>query len=178
VIQITTDPQVPGSHLYMEAQVFTMDSKRFVLHRSATAHGGSKLDPNHQYLLCHIEDDCELQPLTEEMGATAPSVSPVGKFLYYLVDQTTVGGGRLMLKRVNLDGTRRETILVVDTPLPGTALRPSVLYPLSTISPDGKRMAISAFLGDGRTEGGALRTHGVRPGASHRPPGPSGPHLV
>ncbi len=83
VIQITTDPQVPGSHLYMEAQVFTMDSKRFVLHRSATAHGGSK----------------------------------------------------------------------VDTPLPGTALRPSVLYPLSTISPDGKRMAISAFLGDGRTEG-------------------------
>ncbi len=83
VIQITTDPQVPGSHLYMEAQVFTMDSKRFVLHRSATAHGGSK----------------------------------------------------------------------VDTPLPGTALRPRVLYPLSTISPDGKRMAISAFLGDGRTEG-------------------------
>ena len=130
VFQLTTEPDVPSSHLYMEAQVFTMDSQRFVLHRSATAHGGSKSDPNHQYLLCDIGDGGTLHPLTEETGATAPSVSPDGKSLYYFVDQTTAGGGRLTLKRVHLDGTGRETILVLDTPLPDTAFRPSHIYPL------------------------------------------------
>lgn len=79
VFQLTAEPDVPASHLYMEAQVFTMDSKRFVLHRSATAHGGSKSDPKHQYLRCDIEDGCSLHPLTEETGATAASVSPDGK---------------------------------------------------------------------------------------------------
>lgn len=153
VLQLTSEPDVPASHLYMEAQVFTPDSRRFVLHRSATAHGGSKRDPNHQYLLCDIADGCALSPLTDETGATATSVSPDGKCVYYFVDQTTAGGGQLTLKRVNLDGTGRETILVIDGPLPGTHFRPSGIYPLSTISSDGKRLAISAFLGDGQTEG-------------------------
>ena len=63
-----------------------------------------------------------------------------------------MGGGRLTLKRVNLDGSDRQTILVVDTPLPDTSFRPSGIYPLSTISSDGRRLALSAFLGDGQTE--------------------------
>lgn len=151
VIQLTTEPDVPSSHLYMEAQIFTMDSKRFVLHRSATAHGGERNDPKHQYLLCDLEDGGSLWPLTEERGATAASVSPDGKHLYYFVDETRVNGGRFALKRVGLDGRGRETILVVDQPLPGTKFRPSHLYPLSTISSDGQRLAISAFLGDGQT---------------------------
>lgn len=153
VIQLTTEPDVPSSHLYMEAQIFTLDSKRFVLHRSAHAHGSSKSDPKHQYLLCDLEDNCSLSPLTEERGATGASVSPDGQYVYYFVNQTEPGGGRLTLKRVGLDGTGRETILVVDSPLPGTRFRPSRIYPLSTISSDGKRLAISAFLGDGNTEG-------------------------
>ncbi len=153
VVQLTTEPDVPASHLYMEAQVFTPDSKRFLLHRSATAHGSSKSDPNHQYLRCDLDDGCSLHPLTEETGATAASVSPEGKYVYYFVNETTVGGGRLTLKRVNLDGTGRETILVIDSVLPGTNFRPSGIYPLSTISSDGQRLAISAFLGDGKTEG-------------------------
>jgi hypothetical protein len=152
VIQLTAEPDVPSSHLYMEAQIFTMDSKRFVLHRSASAHGSSRSDPKHQYLLCDLDDGCSLSPLTTETGATGASVSPDGKCLYYLVDQTKVGGGRLTLKRVNLDGGDRRTLLVIDAPLPGTAFRPSGLYPLSTISSDGKRLAISAFFGDGRNE--------------------------
>ena len=153
VVQLTAETDVPSSHLYMEAQVFTPDSKRFVLHRSANAHGSSKSDPKHQYLLCDIENGCELYPLTEEVGATAASVSPDGKCLYYFVNETEVGGGRLTLKRVNLDGSNRQTIQVVDKPLPDTSFRPSGIYPLSTISSDGKRMALSAFLGDGKTEG-------------------------
>jgi hypothetical protein len=152
VIQITTEPDVPSSHLYMEAQIFTPDSKRFVLHRSAAAHGGSKSDPEHHYLLCDIEDNLSLSPLTDEIGSTAPSISPDGQWLYYFVDQTETGGGSLTLKRVALEGTRRETLLVVDAPLPGTAFRPSRIYPLSTISSDGRRLALSCFLGDGRTE--------------------------
>ncbi len=154
VIQLTGEPDVPSSHLYMEAQIFAPDSKRFVLHRSASAHGGSRTDPKHQYLLCDLEDNYALHPLTHELGATAASVSPDGRYVYYFVDETTTGGGRLTLKRVNLDGTDRQTILVVDSPLPDTTFHPSKLYPLSTISSDGKRLAISAFLGDGQAANG------------------------
>ena len=152
VVQLTTDTEVNGCHLYMEAQVFTPDSERFVLHRSATAHGGSASDPKHQYYLCDIENDCAMSPLTEELGSTAVSVSPDGKYAYYFVNKTEVGGGSLTLKRINLDGTDRQTICAVDAPLPGTTYRPSRPYPLSTISSDGKRIAISGFLGDGETE--------------------------
>lgn len=152
IVQLTTEADVPSSHLYMEAQIFTLDSKRFVLHRSATAHGGSRSDPKHQYLRCDLDDDCSLHPLTEELGATAATVSPDNKYLYYFVDQTQPNAGRLALKRVNLDGTDRQTLLVIDSPLPGTSFRPSRPYPLSTISSDGKRLAISGFLGTGAKE--------------------------
>ncbi len=152
VIQITTEPDVTGSHVYMEAQVFTPDSGRLIVHRSAHAHGSDKDDPRHQYLLCDIEDNCALSPLTDELGATGPSISPDGQWLYYFANRTTVGGGSLALKRVRLDGTGRETITVVDAPLPGTRYRPSRIYPLSTISSHGQRIAISGFLGDGATE--------------------------
>ncbi len=153
VVQLTTDPEVPASHVYMEAQVFTPDSRRLVLHRSCHAHGSDKDDPLHRYLLCDLEDGCTLSPLTEELGATGPSVSPCGEYLYYFVNETQLGGGTLSLKRVDLDGGERRTICVLDAPLPGTSFRPSRIYPLSTISSDGRRIAISGFLGDGSTEG-------------------------
>jgi len=150
IIQLTTETDVPSSHVYMEAQIFTLDSKRFVLHRSATAHGGAQHDPKHQYLLCDLEDNCALTPLTHEVGVTAPSVSPDGKYLYYFVNETVVGGGKLTLKRVGLDGSDRRTIMVVDSALPGTDnWRPSHIYSLSTISSDGKRLALAAHMGDG-----------------------------
>ena len=152
VVQLTSDPGVPGSHVYMESQIFTPDSRRFVLHRSAHSHGSLQHDPKHQYLVCDIENGCSLTPITHEVGATAPAVSPDGRFLYYFVNETEVNGGRLTLKRVGLDGNDRRTILVLDAELPGTRFRPSHIYPLSTISSDGERLAISAFLGDGRTE--------------------------
>ncbi|MBI4025273.1 MAG: PD40 domain-containing protein [Verrucomicrobia bacterium] len=152
IYQLTGEPTIPSAHVYMEAQIFTPDSKRFVLHRSAHAHGSDPHDPEHRYLLCDLENNGRLTPLTEETGATAPSVTPDGKHLYYFANETEVGGGRLILKRVNLDGTDRQTILAVDAPLPGTRFRPSRIPPLSTISSDGKRLALPAFLGDGRTE--------------------------
>lgn len=151
VFQITTESDVPASHIYMEAQVFTPDSKRFVLHRSSHSHGSDPHDPKHRYLLCDLDNPGELIPLTDELGPTAPSLSPDGTWMYYFVNQTDVNGGRLILKRVALDRSRRETLLTLDAPLPGTPYRPSNIYPISTISSDGLRLAIPAYLGDGRT---------------------------
>ena len=152
VTQLTDEAEVPSCHIYMESQVFTPDSRFLVVHRSANPHGSDKDDPRHRYLLCDLEDECRLTPLTDETGVTGPCISPDGVFFYYFVNETEVGGGRLSLKRVKLDGTDRQTILVVDSPLPDTAFRPSRIYPLSTISADGQRIAISGFLGDGTDE--------------------------
>lgn len=153
VVQLTDEPDVPSSNIYMEAQIFTPDSRRLVVHRSAHAHGSDQHDPEHRYLLCDLEDDCALSPLTDETGATGPSISPDGRWLYYFVNETVTGGGKLTLKRVGLDGSDRQTIFVLDAPLPDTDFRPSRIYPLSTISSDGRRIAISGYLGDGSTRG-------------------------
>jgi len=151
VVQLTTEKDIPGSHIYMEAQIFSSDSKRFLLQRSGHPHGSDKDDPKHQYFVCDLENDCALSPLTSEIGATAPSVFG-DKRVYYFVDRTEVGGGRLTLMRVNFDGTDRQTVMVLDATIPGTNYRPSRIYPLSTISSDGKRLALSCFLGDGKQE--------------------------
>ncbi len=151
--QLTTESDLPSSHLYMEAQIFTPDSRRFLLHRSAHPHGSDPRDPEHRYLICDLENDGELIPITHETGATAPSVSPDGKSVFYFVDETKTGGGTLTLKRVGIDGMERAIVLTLDSPLPGTSFRPSRPYPLSTISSDGRSLALSAFLGDGQTEG-------------------------
>jgi len=151
VMQLTTEEGVPSSHIYMEAQIFTPDSRRFVLQRCGHAHGSDPRDPEHRFLLCDLNGG-EMTPLTTELGATGPSVSPDGAWLYYLVDETEPDGGRLTLKRVRLDATGRETLVVIDRPVRGASCRPSLPYPLSTISSDGKRLATGAFFGDGRTE--------------------------
>jgi len=151
IYQLTTE-EVPSSHLYMEAQVFSPDSKRLLVHRSATAHGSDRHDPEHRYLVCDLENGGALSPLTSETGATAPSVSPDGNWVYYFVNQTDVGSGSLTLKRVHMDGTGRETLVVIDAPLKGTDLRPSHIYPLSTIRSDGASLALSCFLRDGERD--------------------------
>jgi len=152
VFQLTEESDVPSSHVYMEAQIFTPDSRRFILHRSAHPHGSDRSDPEHKYLLCDIENHCELIPITDELGATAPSVSPDGEFLYYFVNEADPGAGRLTLKRVRLDGTDRQVIVTVQNVRGARGLSVSRLYPLSTISSDGRRIVIPGFLGDGATD--------------------------
>jgi len=153
VFQINDDPALPASHVYMEAQVFTPDSRHMVLHWPAHPHGCDRTDPKHRYYRCDLDDNFRMTPLTDEIGAIAPSLTPDGKWMYYfVVGQSRVNGGHFLLKRVRLDGTARETVLCVDSPLPGAPTTPSNLYILSTMSSDGKRIATGAFLGDGRTE--------------------------
>ncbi len=150
VFQMTTRTDFPSTHVYMEAQVFTPDSKRMVLHESCHAHGSDKDDAKHRYLLADLENPgAGLAPLTDELGPTAPSVSPDGKWLYYLVDRTEFNGGTLELKRVKLDGSARESIIKWDRPIEGVDKRISKLYPLSTISSDGQRFAFAGHFGDG-----------------------------
>jgi len=151
IFQIT-DEDVPASHVYMEAQIFTPDSKCFILHRSAHAHGSNPDDPEHRYMVCNLEGGGALAPITEELAAKAPSVSPDGESVYYFVDQTRVGHGRLSLKRVNVDGTGRETILAVEGPISDTPYQFSHGYPISTISSDGRRIVYSGFLGAGAAD--------------------------
>lgn len=151
VYQLTGDPDLPSCHLYMEAQIFAPDSRRFLLHRSAHPHDSDRRDPRHRYELCDLDAGGTLRPVTDELGACAPSVTPDGRAFYYFVDETVVNGGRLTLKRAALDGSGRETVLALDAPLPGTTFRPSWIYPLSTISSDGARLAVSCYLGDGNT---------------------------
>src|SRR5690348_17061075 len=105
VFQLTTEKGVPSCHIYMEAQIFTPDSKRFLLHRSAHAHGSDRNDPQHCYLLCDIDNNGKLSKVTDEVGAVAPSVSPDGQSFYYFVNETDVNSGRLTLKRRRIDGT-------------------------------------------------------------------------
>lgn len=147
-----THGHTPACHVYMEAQIFTPDSKRLILHESAHAHGSDPRDPEHRYLLCDLENNGALSPVTSECGATAPSVSPDGTWMYYFVDQTQPGGGRLTLKRVRLDGSDRETLHVLDTPPPRCSFHLVHPYPLSTLSSDGRRLAISARLANGEPE--------------------------
>ena len=147
VFQMTSDNSLPSCHVYMEAQIVTPDSKRLLVHYCAHPHGPLKSHPKHAYLVCDL-DDGELYPITDHPAATSPSLSPDGKQVYYFVDETRLGGGSLTLRCVNLDGTERQTVMVIDKPLPG-GFRPSRIYPLSTISSDGKRLALPAFLGNG-----------------------------
>lgn len=150
VFQLTNE-SIPSAHIYMEAQIFTPDSRRLIVHRSANAHADAWDDAQHQFMLCDLDDNGKLSPLTTERCAKGPSLSPDGKWMYYYLDRTVPGGGSFELKRVRLDGTGRETLVTVDGPIPGTKQRVSKLYVLSTISPDGKRLATAAFLGDGKT---------------------------
>ena len=162
VIQLTAE-SIPSSHIYMEAQIFTPDSQRLILHRSAHPHGSDPQDPEHQFLVCNLEDNCSLTPITTELGTTGPSISPDGAHLYYFVNETEPGGGgRLTLKRVGLDGSEREIVYVLDHAIPETDFRLSRPYPLSTISSDGRRIAISGFLGDGQQRRGALGSARLR----------------
>ncbi len=152
VHQLTSRPDVPACHVYMEAQIFTSDSRYFLLQEGVGTHGTDHRHPLHRYLLGDVEGG-ELIPVTGETGATAPSISPDDRYFYYFVNESSPGKGKITLRRRQLDGTCPETLYVLDTRLRGTPFFASNPYTLSTISSDGTRLALSCFLGDGTHEG-------------------------
>lgn len=148
IVQITADPDIPYAHVYMEAQIFSPDSCRFIIERNGNAHGPVHNDPAHAYVLCDLDNTSELIVLTDEVNAIGPSYDPSGKWIYYFVDESEFGGGRVLLTRVKPDGTAREVVMVADTPAEGATAPLNRLYPLSTISSDGQRIATSAYIGE------------------------------
>jgi hypothetical protein len=140
LVQITTNPNLASWNVYTEAPIFTPDSRRFVFVRERN------------YWLCDIGDNFALRQLTGERGAKGASVSPDGKWMYYLVDDAERTGAALLLKRISLADYHSKVILTVKDKLPGTSFRPSRLYSLTSLSSDGRRLATSCFLGDGKTE--------------------------
>ena len=117
VTQISADAERPHSHIYMEARVFTPDSRRFVFQRFLDPADVDTRSSRREYLLCDIEDGYSFIQLTDEEGAIGPSVSPDGRYLYYFVDRTVAGGGWWAIKRVDLDTFQRETLAKFDRPL-------------------------------------------------------------
>lgn len=144
VWQLTEQADLPSCHVYMEAQIFTPDSRRLLLHCGAHPHGGDLANTNRFYALCDLDNRGEITPLITEPRACGPSFSPDGKCVWYFIDEGAMHR-RLTLKRVNLDGTAPETVIVVDR-VPETPYRVGFTYPLSTISSDGKRIALQAYL--------------------------------
>lgn len=148
LFQLTDMWSENSCHVYMEAQIFTPDSKRLVLHRSAHPHGSDQYDPVHAYYLCDLENGGAMTRLTDETGACAPCVSPDGTFFYYFVRQfdPVTWKGRILFKRRNLSGTDACELGCVSH---GDAFAPAYyMYPLSTVSPDGKRVAATSPLED------------------------------
>jgi hypothetical protein len=69
------------SHIYMEAQVFSPNSRQLIVQCAGTAHT-KKHDPeNHRYMLVNFDQPDELIPLTDEINAKAPSFCPSGNYI-------------------------------------------------------------------------------------------------
>ena len=117
VTQISADAERPHRHIYMEARVFTPDSRRFVFQRFLDPADVDTRSSRREYLLCDIEDGYSFIQLTDEEGAIGPSVSPDGRYRYYFIDRTVAGGGWWAIKRVDLDTFQRETLAKFDRPL-------------------------------------------------------------
>lgn len=140
-------------HIYMEAQVFSPDSKHFIVHSGSTPHGGH--DPaKHVYYRCDIDDDFSLHPMTECPEVTCPAISPDGRFFYYIVTNSRRHGhgAPVELRRRNLDGSDDIIVAAIPGRLPGSNLLLGDVYSLSTISSDGRRLATRIALFSSMTQ--------------------------
>lgn len=152
VWQLSDDENRNSSHVYMESAVFTPDSRCMVFELSGQAHFYYPHHADHAFVHCDLEANGSLTPLAGGPHDTALSLCPRGEWAYYIRDESTPGAGKIAFMKVRLDGSEREVLQVIDSPIPGSAIQPSRIYPLSTISSDGMRLATSCFLGDGRSE--------------------------
>jgi hypothetical protein len=142
VVQISTDPSMISHHLYPEAHMFTPDCRRFIFHRMPTDEKGAGA-----YWLCDIDDDFGLRKIIDERGAGWPSVSPDGRWAYYLIFDREDRG--LRLKRVSLTAFHRETLTKIEGIIPGCKYELETAGGLTSISSDGKRLCTMAELHTG-----------------------------
>ncbi len=172
VFRVTTDPEHDAHTPAMHSSfgLFTPDSRRFVIERQNGLGRGT--DWKLEFLLCDIEDNFSLRLLTDEDHARGPILSHDGRSLYYWDDQSGGDKPRIVLKQIDLDTFKRETLLVVDTPVSGIGRVPrgGQMYDKSSLRRDGKRLCASCsfFEGDDPQYGTivvdleAMRVHGFQ----------------
>jgi len=145
VFRVTTDldHDTHCAAMHSSFGLFTPDSRRFVLERQ---HGlGQRDEWKMEFLLCDIEDDFSLRLLTDEEHARGPILSRDGRVLYYWDDQSGADQPKILLKQIDLDTFRRDTLLVVDSPVSGIGRAPrgGQMYDMSSLRADGRRLASS-----------------------------------
>jgi oligogalacturonide lyase len=126
VTQMTSAPLI-HENIYPEAPIFTPDSRFFVYARSVAP------DQGREYWLADLSNN-HLRRLTDERGATAPAISPDGRWMYYLVEDRGIE-----LKRLSLETYERESLLRVSFLCEA--------YELGTIRHDGQAYVTSGTLG-------------------------------
>ena len=145
VLRVTMDPDHDAHCAAMHSSfgLFTPDSRRFVIERQNGLGRGN--DWKMEFLLCDLEDGFSLRRLTDEDRVRGPMLSRDGRVLYYWDDQSATDKPRILLKQIDLDTLRRETLLVVDTPVTGIGRAPrgGQMYDMSSLRRDGKRLAAS-----------------------------------
>ena len=143
IIEITARSDIAHGHIYMENHVFTPDSRRFIFQRHhgyALKKGSRKRD----LFICDMDDDYSIRQLTDENVAGLSNVTPDGKYAYYFVCLTDRLG--FSLKRVALETGLRETVMVVDKPLPGYTAVP--VQPIqSAVRLDGLAVTTQCYIG-------------------------------
>jgi hypothetical protein len=172
VFRVTTDPAHDAHCAAMHSSfgLFTPDSRRFVIERQNGLGRGSEWKM--EFLLCDIEDGFSLRLLTDEDRVRGPILSRDGRVLYYWDDQTAAAKPRLLLKQIDLNTFKRETLLVVDSPVAGIDRVPrgGQMYDMSSLRRDGRRLAAScSFFTDDDPQYGtivvdldAMRVHGFQ----------------
>ncbi len=172
VFRVTTNPDhdTHCAAMHSSFALFTPDSRRCVIERQNGQGRGD--DWKMEYLLCDMEDGFSLRLLTDEDRARGPILSRDGKVMYYWDDQSASDKPRILLKQIDLNTFRRETLLVVDTPVPGIGRIPrgGQMYDMSSLRRDGKRLAAScSFYTDNDPQYGTvvvdlekMRVHGFQ----------------
>lgn len=130
-------------NIYMETPVFTPDSSRFVFQHLLDLDDPTMNFGRRHYWLCDINDNFALRQLTDEDWGMGCCVSPDGRWMYYFINELDASRGGIELRRVSLDTFQRESVMRLE--------KLSRVYPLGTISSDGKRICTRVFMGDGRT---------------------------
>lgn len=122
ISMIEYDDDIRLCHIYMEAQIFTPDSQRFLVNSGASPHGRTNLDPSrHTYWRCDLDDAGKLSPVITEPQALAPSLSPDGTIIYYILDHTLCpdsGKKGIEIKKLTLmeQNERRYLLLTIFWP--------------------------------------------------------------
>lgn len=148
VYQVTTDldSEAGAPEMLMAPVSYSPDSKRLVFPRTRgifEAGGSARIE----ITLCEIGNRFALRPLTEEPNVRGYALSLDGDFLYYFVDESgRRDKPRIILKRVDIDHSTRETLMVVDSKVDGVGRVPRGGYMISeaSLSSDGRKISTAA----------------------------------